>query len=117
MKKSFPPGWRAVAVVLLLLASRSAGPVYAQSPSDATFLATLGELRDATFDDKDKIVDQLAQSGHPSVEAVLTAFLRGSPLLPQPGSEGLPRQAGRRRFTDARSDRSDHSESCRLRLC
>ncbi len=44
-------------------------------PSDASFLATLGQLRDASFDDKDKIVDQLAQSGHPSVRAVLTAFL------------------------------------------
>ena len=50
--------------LLLLLASRGAGPLRAQSPSDATFLATLGQLRDATFDDKDKLVDQLAQSGH-----------------------------------------------------
>jgi urea transport system permease protein len=32
-------------------------------------------LRDATFDDKDKLVDQLAQSGHPSARAVLTALL------------------------------------------
>lgn len=62
-------------IVLLLLASRSAGPVYAQSPSDADFLATLGELRNATFDDKDKIVERLAQSGHPNVRAVLTALL------------------------------------------
>ncbi len=62
-------------IVLLLLASRSAGPVHAQSPSDATFLATLGELRDATFADKDSIVEKLAQSGHPNVRAVLTALL------------------------------------------
>ncbi len=75
MKKSFLRLGGQWLFVLLLLASRSAGPVYAQSPSDASFLATLGQLRDATFDDKDKIVDQLAQSGHPNVRAVLTAFL------------------------------------------
>ncbi len=50
-------------------------PVYAQSPSDASFLATLGELRDASFADKETIIDQLAQSGHPNVQAVLTALL------------------------------------------
>jgi len=75
MKKSFLWAGGQWLFVLLLLASRSIVPVYAQSPSDANFLATLGELRNATFDDKDKIVDRLAQSGHPSVRAVLTAFL------------------------------------------
>jgi urea transport system permease protein len=59
----------------LLLASRSVSPGYAQSPSDATFLATLGELRNATFDDKDKIVERLARSGHPNAAAVLTALM------------------------------------------
>jgi len=65
-------------LVLLLLASRSAGPLYAQvpSPRDAAFLATLGQLRDASFPDKDNIVEQIARSGHPNVEAVLTAFLQ-----------------------------------------
>jgi urea transport system permease protein len=61
--------------LLLLLASRGSGPLLAQSPSDAAFLAMLGQLRDATFDDKDKVVDQLAQSGHPNARAVLTAML------------------------------------------
>ncbi len=61
--------------LLLLLASRGAGSLRAQSPSDAAFLATLGQLRDATFDDKDKLVDQLAQSGHPNARAALTALL------------------------------------------
>lgn len=61
--------------VLLLLASRSPGPVYAQATSSgASFLAMLGELRDASFSDKDKIVDRLAESGHPNVRAPLTAF-------------------------------------------
>ncbi len=62
-------------VVLLLLAGWSPSPLHAQSPSDATFLATLGELRDASFADKDMIVDKLAQSGHPNVRPVLTALL------------------------------------------
>src|ERR1700674_1364788 len=62
-------------LVVLLLASRSPGPVFAQSPNDAAFLATLGELRDATFADKEKIVDRLVQSGHPNARIVLTAFL------------------------------------------
>jgi len=61
--------------VLLLLASRSAGPVFAQSSSDGTFLATLGQLRDASFPDRENILDKIAQSGHPNVRVVLTAFL------------------------------------------
>lgn len=61
--------------LLLLLAGGNAAPVYAQTPSDASFLATLGELPSATFDDKDKIVERLTQSGHRNVQPVLTAFL------------------------------------------
>src|ERR1700686_4526381 len=75
MKKSLPRLGVQWLFALLLLTSRGAGPLYAQSSSDANFLATLGELRNATFDDKDKIVDQLVQSGHPNARAVLTAFL------------------------------------------
>jgi urea transport system permease protein len=62
--------------LLLLLASRSAGPLYAQSASDAIFLATLGELRDASFEDKPNVVEKLVQSGHPNAQAVLTALLQ-----------------------------------------
>ena len=62
--------------VLLLLASRSAGPLYAQSSTDATFLAALGELRDASFEDKPNIVEKLVQSGHPNAQAALTALLQ-----------------------------------------
>ena len=58
------------------------------------FLATLGELRDASFDDKDKIVERLAQSGHPSVRAVLTAFLEDRLYFRNQRSEDLPRQVG-----------------------
>jgi urea transport system permease protein len=75
MKKSILRSGVQWLFLLLLLASRSAGLVYAQSSSDANFLVTIGELRDATFDDKDKIVDRLIQSSHPNVRAALTAFL------------------------------------------
>jgi urea transport system permease protein len=57
---------------LLLLTLRA---VYAQSPNDASFLSTLGELREATYSDKASIVERLSQGGHPSVRAVLTALL------------------------------------------
>jgi urea transport system permease protein len=46
-----------------------------QSPKDAGFLSTLGELREATYSDKESIVERLGQSGHPSVRAVLTALM------------------------------------------
>ncbi len=62
-------------LLLLLLASRSAVPLYAQSPADVSFLALLGQLRDAPFPDRDNIIDRLAQSGHSNVRAVLTAYL------------------------------------------
>ena len=59
----------------LLLASRSTGFLYAQPLNDSGFMAALGELPDAGFDDKNRIVEQLAQSGHPSARAVLSAWL------------------------------------------
>jgi urea transport system permease protein len=85
--------------VMLLLAGRSAAPVYAQSSGDASLLAALGQLRDASFDDKEKIIDQLAQSGHPSVRPVLTAFLEDrlyyrnkdqKIFIAKPGAEDAP---------------------------
>ena len=65
---------------MLLLAFWGGLPAQAQSPqpppgNDATFLATLGELREASYADKATIVERLSQGGHPSVRAVLTAFL------------------------------------------
>src|ERR1700676_1656668 len=66
-------------VFMLLLVLGGVNPVHAQSPlsstSDASFLSTLGELREASYSDKASIVERLSQSGHPSVRAVLTAFL------------------------------------------
>jgi urea transport system permease protein len=60
---------------MLLLALWGVVPVRAQSPNDATFLSTLGELREASYSDKASIVERLSQGGHASVRAVLTAFL------------------------------------------
>jgi len=59
----------------LLLALGGVVSVHAQSPNDATFLSTLGELREATYADKASIAERLSQTAHPSVRAVLTAFL------------------------------------------
>ena len=75
MMKSFLRAGALWLFILLLLASRSAGPAYAQSSSDANFLASLDALRDASFEDKDAIIDKLIQSGHPNAQAILTAFL------------------------------------------
>ncbi|MDP9053559.1 MAG: urea ABC transporter permease subunit UrtB [Acidobacteriota bacterium] len=58
-----------------LLALWGALPAPAQTPSDASFLSTLGELREATYSDKETIVERIGQSGHPGVRAVLTALL------------------------------------------
>jgi urea transport system permease protein len=44
-------------------------------PDDATFLSTLSELREATYADKETIAARLSRTGHPSVRAVLTAFM------------------------------------------
>src|SRR5580692_6275630 len=58
----------------LVFALSGSSRIYAQSPNDATFLATLGELREATYSDKASIVERLGQAGHPSLRAVLTAL-------------------------------------------
>jgi urea transport system permease protein len=60
---------------LLLLTLGGVVPVRAQSPNDASFLSTLGELPDATYSDKAAIIERLGQTGHRSVRAVLTALM------------------------------------------
>src|SRR5580658_7155436 len=69
----FPPGgqWRS----LLLLAFCGVVSAHAQSPKDASFLSTLGEMREAGYSDKAAIAERLSETGHPSVRAVLTALL------------------------------------------
>jgi urea transport system permease protein len=63
----------------LLLAVVLASPVFdgtlgAQTP-DEIFLASLGELREATFADKETIADRMIGTGHPRVAGALTALL------------------------------------------
>jgi len=60
-----------------LLSLRLITPLHAQSSNDAAFLSTLGELREASYDDKGAIVERLSRSGHSSVRPVLTALLDG----------------------------------------
>src|SRR5258707_3763224 len=62
-------------LLMLLLDLRGGAPLGAQSPSDASFLSTLGELREAAFSEKAAIVERLSQGRHPSVRAVLTALM------------------------------------------
>ncbi len=61
--------------MILLLGLCSVPSGQAQSPGDVAFLAALGELREAAFADKETIVERLSKTGHPSVRAVLTAFM------------------------------------------
>jgi len=70
-------GWlrhlaRLTLVVVLLAAA--ARPSHAQSADDA-FGTLLGELREASYQDKEQIVSRLVDSAHPQARAVLTAFL------------------------------------------
>jgi urea transport system permease protein len=64
-------GW----LFILLLGLWSVPPIDAQSPGDAAFLSSLGELREAAFTDKETIVERLSKTNHPSIRSVLTAFL------------------------------------------
>jgi urea transport system permease protein len=59
---------------LLLAAALFAPHALAQSRDDG-FLAALGELREASYPDKEKIVERLSEGGHPSARPVLTALL------------------------------------------
>jgi urea transport system permease protein len=76
--------WGGRWLFVLLLALGGVVPIRAQSPApsspvqssnDATFLSALGELREASYADKATIVERLSQGGHPSVNAILTAFM------------------------------------------
>ena len=71
--KLFPSGGQRLLVPLLIL--WAIFPLRAQSPQDASFLATLGQLREADYSGKEAIVEKLSQTGHPSVRAVLTALM------------------------------------------
>lgn len=79
----------------LLIALHTTGLVYAQSPADAAYLGSVGALCNATFDEKDKIAEQIGQSGHANARAALTALLEDrlychnqdqKPFFIQPGA-------------------------------
>ncbi|HEY2843507.1 MAG TPA: urea ABC transporter permease subunit UrtB [Bryobacteraceae bacterium] len=70
--KNFPLG--GPRLFKLLLALVGVVSLQGQSPADATFVSTLGELREASYADKATIVERLGQAAHPSVRAVLTAL-------------------------------------------
>lgn len=61
--------------LVVLLALCFAHDARAQSGADASFLATLGQLGEASYADKTEIVKKLGQTGHPNTRAVLTALL------------------------------------------
>jgi urea transport system permease protein len=60
---------------VLLLVLWGVRGAHAQSPADTKFLSILRELREASFPDKEGIIERLSQTGHPSVRVVLTAFM------------------------------------------
>ena len=68
------------ALVLLLAVIVPAPGALAQT-ADEGFAAALAELREADFPSKEAIIERLSTSGHPSVQAVLTAFLEDRLLV------------------------------------
>jgi urea transport system permease protein len=61
--------------LVLLLVVLGVREAHAQDTDDITFMSTLGELREASFPDKEAIIDRLTQGSHPGVRGVLMAFL------------------------------------------
>jgi hypothetical protein len=70
-----PPRKGGQLLLLLLLALLGVGGAHAQTPNDSNFLSILGELREASYPDKEAIVERLSQTNHPSIRPVLTAFM------------------------------------------
>src|SRR5579871_5317498 len=70
-------GWfRSCLLALAVVASVRPVPALAQSsPPSEAFTAELDALHDASYVDKEQIVDRLAASGYPSARAVLAAML------------------------------------------
>jgi urea transport system permease protein len=64
-------------VVSAQTAAPASPPPAAVPSSDAAILTVLAELPDASFADKEEIVDRLIATGHPGARAVLEAFLDG----------------------------------------
>jgi urea transport system permease protein len=67
--------WCGALLVSIVLTAFVSAPILRAQPADAAFRAILGELREASFSDKEQIVERLTQTGHPAVRTVLSAFL------------------------------------------
>jgi urea transport system permease protein len=65
-------GWWLLGV--LLAVGVLTRPAFAQTP-DERFTGLLGQLREASYADKETIVERIGQTGHASTQAVLTALL------------------------------------------
>lgn len=73
--KRFFPGSGGLWLLGLLVALKSSGFVYAQSPVDVSFPGSLGALCNADFEQKAEIARQIVESGHRSARPTLTALL------------------------------------------
>jgi urea transport system permease protein len=62
-------------LALLLIASPASHAQLAAQTADEAFATALGELREATFLDKEAIAGRMIAAGHPRARDVLTAFL------------------------------------------
>ncbi len=74
MRKCLPRHGRQC-LLWLILGTQSLVALYAQSPADASFVASADSLCNATFEDKGQVAEQMVQSGHPSARQTLTALL------------------------------------------
>ena len=75
--KQLPRGGQWLFTLLLTLWS----PVHAQSPNDARFLSTLGELREATYSDKASIVERLSQGGEKEIVDLRPGTIQPKPTI------------------------------------
>jgi urea transport system permease protein len=67
--------WLRWLLLAIVLASPAADASLEAQTQDDAFLASLGELREATFLDKEAIAERMIAAGHPRARAVLTALL------------------------------------------
>ena len=67
--------WLRWLLLAFVLASPAADRTLAAQTPDDVFMTSLGELRDATFLDKEAIAERMIAAGHPRARAVLTALL------------------------------------------
>ncbi len=67
--------WLCRLLLAVVLASPAADASLAAQTQDDAFLTSLGQLREATFLDKEAIAERMMAAGHPRARPVLTALL------------------------------------------